>query len=287
MLSFFRRGGTGSSPQPLHLVLCLSLLLNTLPKQQPHYQAAADWNFLPIYPIIDPNGLPGDSAGYAVANLNGVAIIGSPYATRQGQGNCGVAVAWHLDVQGAQWVRDSEIVLWNPASNDLFGASLDMFQPSGPSGPIQAAIGSYNHQQVFPGEGIVALFQQDASNSSRWDNITIITPSDAAAGNRFGGTVRVNGDTMLVTAPLAGPNGSFSGEAYLFGQNVGGPNNWGQKKALYASDGFTIVCFHCSSSLSLSSSKFMSELTQMHFPVYRISSGFPAPLMVITPLWAP
>ncbi len=60
-----------------------------------------------------------------------------------------------------------------------------------------------------------------------------LTASDAAANDRFGYSIAINGDTVVVGA--SGKN-SNTGAAYIFERNQGGAENWGQVKKLTASD---------------------------------------------------
>jgi FG-GAP repeat len=60
-----------------------------------------------------------------------------------------------------------------------------------------------------------------------------LTASDAAANDRFGYSVAINGDTVVVGA--YGKN-SNTGAGYIFERNQGGAENWGQVKELTASD---------------------------------------------------
>jgi outer membrane protein assembly factor BamB len=60
-----------------------------------------------------------------------------------------------------------------------------------------------------------------------------LTASEAAANDRFGYSVAINGDTVVVGA--YGQN-SNTGAAYIFERNQGGAENWGQVQKLTASD---------------------------------------------------
>ncbi len=63
-----------------------------------------------------------------------------------------------------------------------------------------------------------------------------LTASDAAASDKFGWSVAINGDTALVGAQYNDSGGSNSGSAYIFQRDQGGADNWGQVKKLTASD---------------------------------------------------
>jgi hypothetical protein len=63
-----------------------------------------------------------------------------------------------------------------------------------------------------------------------------LTASDAAFGDSFGDSVAMSGNTAVVGALLASPNGQFAqGAAYVFTRNTSG--TWVQQQKLLASDG--------------------------------------------------
>ena len=63
-----------------------------------------------------------------------------------------------------------------------------------------------------------------------------LTAGDAAAGDRFGRSLSVSGDTAVVGAHLDDDAGSSSGSAYIFERDQGGGGNWGQAAKLAAID---------------------------------------------------
>ncbi len=69
---------------------------------------------------------------------------------------------------------------------------------------------------------------------SIWAEPTKLTAGDAAAGDNFGYSVAVDGDTALVGARLKDDNGEDSGAAYLFIRTGG---SWSEQAKLTAGDG--------------------------------------------------
>ncbi len=67
-----------------------------------------------------------------------------------------------------------------------------------------------------------------------------LTASDAQAGDYFGWSVSISGDTVIVGArgEKGGPGdpASWAGAVYVFERNQGGADNWGQVQILRASD---------------------------------------------------
>ncbi|MCH7811589.1 MAG: FG-GAP repeat protein, partial [Chloroflexi bacterium] len=56
--------------------------------------------------------------------------------------------------------------------------------------------------------------------------------SDAQAGDQFGFSVAVSGDTAVVGAFFEDAGGTDAGAAYVFQRDQGGADNWGQVKKL-------------------------------------------------------
>jgi hypothetical protein len=66
---------------------------------------------------------------------------------------------------------------------------------------------------------------------------TTLQPSDGAAGDEFGKSVAISGNTAVVGAPLNRDRGANAGAAYVFVRNTNG--NWSQQQKLLGSDAYT------------------------------------------------
>lgn len=90
------------------------------------------------------------------------------------------------------------------------------------------------------GFGQAYVFSRNQGGANAWGQVKILVPSDLQSGDRFGGAVSVSGDTAVVGAYQedGGSAGgrSNAGAAYVFQQNQGGSNNWGEVKILHPSD---------------------------------------------------
>ncbi len=60
--------------------------------------------------------------------------------------------------------------------------------------------------------------------------------SDSEAGDNFGISVSISGDTAIVGAFSEDTGGNNAGAAYIFERNEGGANNWGEVRKIQASD---------------------------------------------------
>jgi hypothetical protein len=68
---------------------------------------------------------------------------------------------------------------------------------------------------------------------SSWTQQAKLTATDAAAGDRFGSTVAVSGDTVIIGAPFDDGTGTDSGSGYVFTRTG---SSWSQQAKLTASD---------------------------------------------------
>ena len=85
---------------------------------------------------------------------------------------------------------------------------------------------------------------------AQFNHETKLTASDAAAGDWFGYSVSISGDSALVGAVGNADAGRDSGSAYIFQRNQGGANAWGEVAKLTASDAALADLFGESVSLS-------------------------------------
>lgn len=123
------------------------------------------------------------------------------------------------------------------APNNSFGASATLWRD-------MAAVGAPDPSGATA--GAVYLSFRNTGGAETWGELKKLTPSDGAAGDRFGASVALWGDTLVVGAP---GNASGRGAVYLFSRNTGGSNNWGQARKLVASDGAALDAFGSSVAL--------------------------------------
>jgi hypothetical protein len=95
-------------------------------------------------------------------------------------------------------------------------------------------VGAPGDANAGANSGAAYIFERNQAGT--WGPAKKLTASDAAAGDRFGGSVSISGDTIVVGAWGEGGPGLEFGAAYVFERNLGGPGNWGQVKKLTASD---------------------------------------------------
>ena len=90
--------------------------------------------------------------------------------------------------------------------------------------------------------GAAYVFQRDQGGADQWGLVKRLDASDRAAGDQFGYSVSIDGDTIVIGANY---DNTHRGAAYVFGRNQGGSSHWGEVKKLVASDGVAHDLYGC------------------------------------------
>lgn len=106
---------------------------------------------------------------------------------------------------------------------DSFGVAVSLFGAT-------AIVGATGNDDAGSNSGSAYVYYRDRGGIDNWGEVTKLTASDAASGERFGQSVSVSGDAAII-----GANGGNS--AYIVGRHHGGMDNWGEVAKLEASDG--------------------------------------------------
>ena len=156
--------------------------------------------------------------GHAVSIDGNIAIVGSPKSDDAGK-NSGAAYIFVRD--GAQWKQQAKLLPDDLGGSDAFGE--DVFV-SGRTAVVGAAQHSHSGLR-FPGTAYVFVREGEA-----WIQKAKLTANDAAKSDRFGHSVAMSGDTIVVGAPLHDtPVGKDAGAAYIF---VPDGDSWKQQAML-------------------------------------------------------
>ncbi|MCG8457895.1 MAG: hypothetical protein MI919_16585 [Holophagales bacterium] len=127
------------------------------------------------------------------------------------------------------WGQVAKLTASDTAAGDEFGASVSV------SGDT-VVVGASRDDDREPDSGSVYVFERNVGGADAWGQVAKLTASDAAAGDEFGYSVAVSGDTVVVSALFDSHAGFASGSAYVFERNEGGADAWGQTAKLTASD---------------------------------------------------
>jgi hypothetical protein len=158
-----------------------------------------------------------DRFGIAVAISGETVVVGAPFV--------GSGAAYVFVRSGGVWNQQQKLEPSDAAAGDLFGFSVAI---SGET--IVVGAGHFTGvQDANPGFAYVFV-----RNNGVWSQQQKLAASDGTGGERFGRSVAVSGETVVVGAP--GDNaglGAFQGSAYVFVRNSGG---WNEQQKLLASD---------------------------------------------------
>jgi hypothetical protein len=180
----------------------------------------------------------GDRFGVAVAVSGDTAVVGANAADTPAGSNVGSA---YVFVRSAgTWALQAKLTAADAAAVDNFGISVAI------SGDT-AVVGAYlDSTPAGSNAGSAYVFVRSAGT---WAQQQKLTAADAAAGDRFGISVAVSGDTAVVGAYLDdAPAGTNAGSAYVFVRSAG---TWAHQQKLVADDAAAVDNFGMSVAVSV------------------------------------
>ncbi len=156
--------------------------------------------------------------GHAVSIDGNTAIVGSPKSDDAGK-NSGSAYIFVRD--GARWKQQAKLLPKDLVGSDAFGDDVFI---SGRTAVVGAP--QHSHSELrFPGTAYV--FVREGEN---WVQKAKLIADDAAKSDRFGHSVAMSGNTIIVGAPLHDTHaGKDAGTAYVF---VPDGDSWRQQAKL-------------------------------------------------------
>jgi hypothetical protein len=176
----------------------------------------------------------GDLFGHSVALKGNTIVVGAPgessIGTVDGESdpsdnsayNAGAVYVFTRDVteQGTTWVEQAYLKARNADSDDLFGHSVALDEDE--SMLVVGAIGEsslgFVGDLINPPDnaGAVYVFTLDDT----WGQTVNLKADNTKAGDNFGHSVALGGDTLVVGAPFEDTNGADSGAVYVFTRAV-------------------------------------------------------------------
>ncbi len=144
-----------------------------------------------------------DHFGFSVSISGDLAVAGSTWDGDNGL-KAGAAYVYRFD--GTTWNQDAKLLADDGAANDRFGYAVSI------SGQ-RVLVGTYAHADNGPDSGSAFLFTHDGAG---WVQQSELLPADGAAGKRFGRSVAISEDTILVGSYFDDEAGIEAGSAYFF-----------------------------------------------------------------------
>jgi hypothetical protein len=173
------------------------------------------------------DGSSGDELGNAIAADGNTMVI----AAQGAGGKTGAVYVYYKDQGGLNnWGQVKKITASDGVAGDYFGWAVSI------SGDT-CVIGAEGATTNAPLTGAAYIFERNLGGTDNWGLRKKIVASDADFFDTFGFDVAINEDTLVVGSPRNNDQGGISGSAYVYERNLGGANNWGERKKLLASGG--------------------------------------------------
>ena len=177
-----------------------------------------DW---PVAKFLAAVGQSGDNLGGSVALSADIAVVGADKDAELGS-NAGAAYVFRRS--GDTWVREAKLLAADGESGDYFGQSVAL------SGDV-VVVGAYGGNDFGVFSGAAYLFRYEGGV---WIQEDKLLADDGDSVDRFGISVAVAGDVVVVGASDDEDAGYEAGSAYVFRYEGG---VWTQETKLLADDG--------------------------------------------------
>ena len=183
------------------------------------YSALAAWD--EEAKVAASDGYPGDRFASSVATSGDLAVVGVVEDDDQGSAS-GSAYVYRWG--GSAWNEEQKLLASDGAASDKFGWSLSV------SGNV-VVIGAPYDDDNGSSSGSAYVFRYV---DSTWVEEQKLLPADGAASDKFGYSVAVVGNAVVVGAYGDDDNGSSSGAAYVFRFEG---SSWIREQKLLPADG--------------------------------------------------
>lgn len=181
-----------------------------------------------------------DNFGASVAISGNTLVVGSFRDTHHSNPSAGSAYIFERNHGGADnWGQSKKLIASDYRVSDWFGASVAI------SGDT-VIVGALNGDGNGANTGSAYIYERDYPSPGAWGQRKEIFASDGMLNEKFGISVSISGDTVVVGADFADENGAV----YIFNRNEGGPDNWGQVQMITACDAKSFDGFGHSVSIS-------------------------------------
>jgi len=149
--------------------------------------------------------------GYAVAAYSNRILVGAYSLTN------GSAFVFHWD--GTNWTQEAQLYPWASTTNNRFGCSVGLSADF-------AVVGAYGDSINGTDSGAAYVYAWDGTN---WANSAKLLPEDGNPGDRFGYSLAVASNVVVVGAPKHDDTRTETGAAYSFSWDGASWTNGTQK----------------------------------------------------------
>ena len=172
------------------------------------------------------DGAANDFFGFSVSISGETVVVGASGDTIGANSSQGSASVFTCPATTRTWTQQAMHIATDGAAGDLFGSSVAISGETVVVGAYQDSIGANDDQ------GSVYVFVRSGTT---WSQQQKLTASDGETGDKFGSSVAISGETVVVGSPnnSIGANPA-QGSVYVF---VRSGTTWSQQQKLTASDG--------------------------------------------------
>lgn len=171
--------------------------------------------------LVAKPALAGDTLGGNVALKHNMAMLGAIRNDDKGE-NAGAVFSF--EKTNNQWSQKQILTAFDAKAGDAFGQSIALTKQF-------LVIGAPHSDSPHKDSGAAYVFKR---HNAAWVFQTKLTAKDGAAGDLFGISVAMDGNTILVGADLHDKKAENAGAVYAFTFDG---NAWQQQAKLMASDG--------------------------------------------------
>ncbi len=190
------------------------------------FRPDASGDFVELQKLNASDAADNDDFGNSVALFDDYLVVGAYTADVGGLGNAGAVYVFHRNASGA-FEELQKLNASDAAANDRFGNYVDVFDDTIVVGASYADVGGLGDA------GAVYVFHRNASGA--FEELQKLNASDAAASDRFGSTLGLSADYLVVGAYQDDFDGlSNAGSAYVYRREPSGKFSFVKK--LTASD---------------------------------------------------
>lgn len=174
--------------------------------------------------FLASDGAYQDSFGEAVAISGDIAIVGAIYDSDNGD-HSGSAYIFVQDSNG-NWIQEQKILPDDGTAYERFGEAVAI------SGDIVVIGAPYSGFNGTGYAGAAYIFVRDSNGI--WSQQQKLNPSSGSDVGRFGSSVGIHNDSVIIGAPKDDVGGTDSGRAYVFARDLN--DNWNQQVAFAPGD---------------------------------------------------
>ena len=193
-------------------------------------------NWTQVAKLTADDGADSDYFGNSVSIDGDTVVIGAQYDDVKGESS-GSAYVFTRTIAGdlaSNWTQVDKLNATDGDAGDEFGYSVSIDGDT-------VVIGAFGHDDKGSDSGSAYVYTRDTAGdlTSTWTQVAKLTADDGADSDKFGWSVSIDGDTIVVGAIRDDDKGAKSGSAYVYTRDTAGDpaSNWAQVAKLTADDG--------------------------------------------------